>query len=157
MLINSGIAPVGALVAAGARVGIGVDGSASNDSSHLLDEVRHALLLQRVADRPVPATARDMLRLATRGGAAVLGRDDVGMLAPGMAADIVGVRIDTLGFAGGAVHDVVASLVNCRTNWVDFTVVNGETLVERGALTRIDVERLVARHNELAYDLVSGG
>jgi cytosine/adenosine deaminase-related metal-dependent hydrolase len=156
MRIASGIAPVGALVAAGARVGIGVDGSASNDSSHLLDEARHALLLQRVLGGSTVMTAREALRIATRGGAEVLGRDDIGYLAPGMAADIVGIRLDTINMAGGAVHDPLAALIFCRPNNADFTIVNGETLVERGAFTRLDVEELIARHNILAKALVSG-
>jgi cytosine/adenosine deaminase-related metal-dependent hydrolase len=156
MRLGSGIAPVAQLAGAGARVGLGVDGSASNDASHVLDEARHALLLARVASGPYGATARDVLRFATRGGAAVLGRDDVGALAPGMAADIVGVRLDSLAMAGGAVHDPLAALVFCRPPNVDFTIVNGVPLVERGAFTKLDVERLVARHNVLARELVSG-
>jgi 8-oxoguanine deaminase len=156
MRLGSGIAPVRALVAAGARVGLGVDGSASNDSSHLLDEVRHAMLLQRVAGGARAATAREMLRLGTRGGAAVLGRDDIGHLAPGMAADLVGVRLDSLGMAGGAVHDPLAALVFCRPGNVDFTIVNGRPLVEHGEFTGLDIERTIAQHNELARALVSG-
>jgi len=156
MRIASGIAPVGALVTAGARVGIGVDGSASNDSSHLLDEARHALLLQRVLGGSTVMTAREALRIATRGGAEVLGRDDIGYLAPGMAADIVGIRLDTINMAGGAVHDPLAAIIFCRPNNADFTIVNGETLVEHGAFTRLDVDELIARHNILARALVSG-
>lgn len=156
MRLGSGIAPVRALVAAGARVGLGVDGSASNDSSHMLDEVRHALLLQRVAGGALAASAREMLRLGTRGGAAVLGRDDVGYLAPGMAADLAGIRLDALALAGGAVHDPLAALVFCRPERVDFTVVNGVPLVEHGRLTSLDVERIVAQHNALARTLVKG-
>jgi len=155
MRLGSGIAPVRALVDAGARVGLGVDGSASNDSSHLLDEVRHAMLLQRVGGGAKAATAREMLRLGTRGGAEVLGRDDVGYLAPGMAADLAGVRLDSLAMAGGAVHDPLAALVFCRPGNVDFTVVNGVALVEHGAFTALDIERVVAQHNELARALVS--
>jgi len=156
MRLGSGIAPIGALVDAGARVGLGVDGSASNDSSHLLDEVRHAMLLQRVGGGAKALTARAALTLGTRGGAAVLGRDDIGYLAPGMAADIVGVRLDSLALAGGAVHDPLAALVFCRPPNVDFTIVNGKPLVEHGAFTALDVERVVAQHNELARALVSG-
>jgi cytosine/adenosine deaminase-related metal-dependent hydrolase len=155
MRLGSGIAPIRALVNAGARVGLGVDGSASNDSSHLLDEVRHAMLLQRVGGGAKAATAREMLRLGTRGGAEVLGRDDVGYLAPGMAADLAGVRLDSLAMAGGAVHDPLAALVFCRPGNVDFTVVNGVALVEHGAFTALDIERVVAQHNELARVLVS--
>jgi cytosine/adenosine deaminase-related metal-dependent hydrolase len=153
MRLASGIAPIRALVDAGARVGLGVDGSASNDSSHMLDEARHLLLLQRVLAKADVMTADEALGLGTRGGAAVLGRDDIGYLAPGMAADIIGIRTDTLAMAGGAVHDPVAAILFCRPAGVDFTIVNGEVLVEHGALTRIDEERLVAQHNEHAREL----
>ena len=156
MRLGSGIAPIRALADAGARVGLGVDGSASNDSSHLLDEARHAMLLQRVAGGAKAAGAREMLRFATRGGAGVLGRDDIGYLAPGMAADLAGVRLDSLALAGGAVHDPLAALVFCRPEGVDFTIVNGTLLVEHGAFTALDIERVVAQHNELARALVSG-
>jgi 8-oxoguanine deaminase len=155
MRLGSGVAPVRALLEAGARVGLGVDGSASNDSSHLLDEVRHAMLLHRVAGGAKAVSAREMLRLGTRGGAEVLGRDDVGYLAPGMAADLVGVRLDSLPMAGGAVHDPLAALVFCRPTGVDFTIVNGRPLVEHGAFVTLDVERTIAQHNELARDLVN--
>src|SRR3954470_24014665 len=105
MRLASGIAPLRALQRAGARVGLGVDGSASNDGSHMLAEARQALLLHRVLGNPAATTARGVLRMATRCGADTLGRDDVGYLAEGMAADFVAFRLDSLGFAGGAVHD----------------------------------------------------
>lgn len=157
MRLGSGVAPVRALAAAGARVGLGVDGSASNDGSHLLDEVRHAMLLARVNGGAAAMTAREAFRFATRGGAAVLGRDDIGMLGIGMAADIVGVRLDTLAMAGGAVHDPLGALAFCRPGNVDFTIVNGRPIVEHGAFTTFDVERVIAQHNELARALVSSG
>jgi 8-oxoguanine deaminase len=151
MRLASGIAPIGALTRAGARVGIGVDGSASNDHSHLLDETRQAMLLQRVGTGdPAALTARSALRLATRGGAEVLGRDDIGYLAPGMAADIVGFRLDTLDMAGGAVHDPVAALVFCRPPDADFAVVNGRVLIESSAFTTLDTAPLIAKHNNIA-------
>ena len=157
MRLGSGIAPIPALVKAGARVGLVVDGSASNDSSHLLDEVRHAMLLHRVGGGAKAVTARGMLWLGTRGGAEVLGRNDIGYLAPGMAADFAGVRLDSLDtLAGGAVHDPLGALVFCRPGNVDFTIVNGVPLVEHGEFTALDVERLVAQHNELARAMVSG-
>ncbi len=89
MRLASGIAPVRAMREAGVPVALGVDGSASNDSSHLLAEARQCLLLQRVQGDPRAMTARAALEIATLGGAAVLGRDDIGALAPGMAADII--------------------------------------------------------------------
>ena len=155
MRLGSGVAPVRALAQAGARVGLGVDGSASNDGSHLLDEVRHAMLLARVNGGAAAMTAREAFRFATRGGAAVLGRDDIGMLGIGMAADIVGIRLDTLAMAGGAVHDPLGAVAFCRAGNVDFTIVNGKPVVEHGTFTAFDVERVVAQHNELARDLVS--
>jgi len=154
MRLGSGIAPVRALVAAGARVGLGVDGSASNDSSHVLDEVRHAMLLQRVFGGAAAMSARDTLRLATRGGAAVLGRDDIGALAAGMAADIAGFRLDGLALAGGAVHDPLASLVFCRPPGADFVMVNGRTIVEGGGFVKFDVARTVAEHARHARKMI---
>jgi cytosine/adenosine deaminase-related metal-dependent hydrolase len=155
MRLGSGIAPVLAQRDAGMRVGLGVDGSASNDSSHMLDEARHAMLLQRVAHGASAMTAREALRLATRGGAEVLGRDDIGALAPGMAADLIGVRVDDLVTSGGSVHDPLASLVFCRIPAVDLSIVNGRVRVRDGRLVDIDVPDLVGRHNRASHELVS--
>jgi cytosine/adenosine deaminase-related metal-dependent hydrolase len=154
MRLASGIAPVGALARAGVRVALAVDGSASNDSSAMLEEVRQAMLLQRVAGGPAAMSARDALTLATRGGAAVLGRDDIGMLAPGMAADIVGYRLDRLGLAGGAVHDPLASLVFCRPGSVDLNIINGRVRIRDGAFVDVDLPKLIERHNRIARALV---
>lgn len=154
MRLGSGIAPVLGQIAAGMRVGLGVDGSASNDGSHMLDEARHAMLLQRVAHGAGAMPAHEALRLATRGGASVLGRDDIGQLAPGMAADFIGVRVDGLATAGGAVHDPLAALVFCRIPNVDLSVVDGRVRVDDGKLIDIDLPALIARHNALARDFV---
>jgi 8-oxoguanine deaminase len=156
MRLASGIASVRPLLAAGCRVGLGVDGSASNDGSHLLAEARQAMLLQRVANGPDALTATEALRLATRGGAEVLGRDDVGILAPGMAADLIGFRLDGLGFAGGAVHDPLASLVFCQPPNVDLSIINGRVRVRDGELLDVDLPPLIARHNEIARAMVRG-
>jgi 8-oxoguanine deaminase len=150
MRLASGIAPIGLLREAGVRVGLGVDGSASNDSSHLLAEARQALLLHRVMGNPAATTAREMLWLATRGGAAVLGRDDIGFLAPGMAADFIGYRLDTLDLAGGAPHDPLASLVFCHPPKVDLSVINGRVRVQDQVLLDIDLAELIERHNVIA-------
>ncbi|MGH2386997.1 MAG: 8-oxoguanine deaminase [Chloroflexota bacterium] len=150
MRLGSGIMPLGAMLAAGARVGLGVDGSASNDSSHLLAEARQAMLLHRVGGDPGALSAHDVLGLATRGGAEVLGRDDIGMLAPGMAADFVGFRTDTLCMAGGAVHDPLAALVFCQPAAVDLSVIHGKVRVRDGALLDLDLPALIARHNTIA-------
>jgi len=156
MRLASGIAPVRALRAARARVGLGVDGSASNDGSHLLAEARQALLLHRVGGDPAGMTAGEALWLATRGGAEVLGRDDIGQLAPGMAADFVGFRTDTLALAGGAVHDPLAALVFCQPPNADLSVIDGRIRVRDGQLVDVDLPPLIARHNAIARALVRG-
>jgi cytosine/adenosine deaminase-related metal-dependent hydrolase len=157
MRLASGIPPVRNWLAAGCRVGLGVDGSASNDGGHLLAEARQAMLLQRVGAEDAAALgAEEVLRLAARGGAAVLGRDDIGLLAPGMAADFVGYRLDSVGFAGGAVHDPLAALVFCQPPSVELSVVNGRVLVEDGVLTTIDLPPLIARHNAIAWAMARG-
>jgi cytosine/adenosine deaminase-related metal-dependent hydrolase len=154
MRLASGIAPVGAMLRAGLRLGLGVDGSASNDGSHMLGEARQAMLLQRVTGDPAALTAEQALRIATRGGAQVLGRDDVGYLAPGMAADFVGFRLDTLAMAGGAVHDPLAALVFCSPPSAELSVINGRVRVRGGELLGADLPALVARHNQIARKLV---
>ena len=156
MRLASGIAPITQLWQAGARIGLGVDGSASNDSSHLLAEARQALLLHRVLGGPSSMTARKALWLATRGGAAVLGRDDIGYLAPGMAADFIGYRLDTLSLAGGAIHDPLASLVFCHPPQVDLSVINGRVRVQEQTLLDVDLPNLIQRHNTIARALVRG-
>jgi 8-oxoguanine deaminase len=155
MRLGSGIAPVLAQRDAGMRVGLGVDGSASNDGSHMLDEARHAMLLQRVANGAAAMTAREALRLATRGGATVLGRDDIGQLAPGMAADVIGIRVDDLPTAGGSIHDPLGSLIFCRIPNVDLSIVDGTVRVRDGRLTEVDVPRLIERHGRAARALVA--
>ena len=154
MRLASGIAPVRAMRAAGVPVGLGVDGSASNDGSHLLAEARQSMLLQRVLGDPKAMTARDALELATLGGAAVLGRDDIGALAPGMAADIIGFNLNAPTFSGGAVHDPVAALVFCQPQNIDFAVVNGRILVEEGQLRHVDLGLIVETHNKAARALL---
>ena len=154
MRLASGISPVRAMRDAGVHVGLGVDGSASNDGSHMMEEVRQCLLLQRVMGNPEGMTAREALEIATLGGASVLGRDDVGALVPGMAADVIGFDLSALTFAGGAVHDPVAALVFCSPQQVDFSYVNGRLLVEDGMPRHIDLPRLVERHNRAALALM---
>ena len=154
MRLASGIAPIRQLRQAGARVGLGVDGSASNDGSHLLAEARQAMLLQRVSGNPAALTAKEALWMATRGGAQVLGRDDIGYLAVGMAADFIGYRLDTIGLAGGAVHDPLAALVFCQPSGVDLSVINGQVCIEEQQLRGVDIPALVEHHNAIARALV---
>lgn len=154
MRLASGIAPVRAMLDAGVPVGLGVDGSASNDSSHMLAEARQALLLQRVLGDPMAMKAREALTVATLGGAAVLGRDDIGALAPGMAADVIAFDLTTVDYAGGAVHDPVAALIFCAPQKVNFAMVNGRILVEDGQLLGTDVRQLAEQHNRAARQLL---
>jgi 8-oxoguanine deaminase len=153
MRLASGIAPITAMLRAGVRVGLGVDGSASNDSGHLLAEARMSMLLQRVGGDPAALSARQALELATRGGARVLGRDDIGSLASGMAADVVGWRLDRPAYAG-ALHDPVAALVFCQPQNVDLAIVNGRQRVRDGAIIGLDLPALVAEHNLRAHALL---
>ena len=172
MRLASGIAPVRSMLNAGVPVGLGVDGSASNDAGHMLNEARQAMLLARIRRAMQPATTdakgqtffgcdlgpaemtpRDALGLATRGGAQVLGRTDIGHLAPGMCADLALFDLRTLAFAGGAVHDPVGALLLCASPQAAYTVVNGKVVVREGRLTTLELEPLVAQHNLLAVQL----
>jgi 8-oxoguanine deaminase len=153
MRLASGIAPVRRMREAGVRVGLGVDGSASNDSSQMLAEARQALLLARLAGDPGALSARDALEIATRGGASVLGRDDIGHLASGMAADFVAFRVDGLRHAG-ARHDPVAALVFCGAGDVATSVIDGRVVVREGRLTTLDLGPHVEVHNRIARRLL---
>jgi 8-oxoguanine deaminase len=155
MRLASGIAPVGRMRAAGVPVGLGVDGSASNDSSGLLAEARQAMLLARVGFGPDAMTARQALEIATLGGAKVLNRDDIGALAPGMAADFVAFDLHRIGLAG-ALHDPVAALVFCAPGEVALSVIDGRVVVKDGRLATLDLPVLIERHNRLARELVDG-
>ena len=153
MRLASGIAPVRALRDAGAHVGLGVDGSASNDCSHMLAEVRQCLLLQHVNGDPAAMSASEALEIATLGGAAVLGRDDIGALAPGMAADFIGYQLGRLDFVG-ALHDPLAALVFCRPPMVDLSVINGEIRVQDRRIVGMELTPLIQRHDQLSRALL---
>lgn len=154
MRLGSGIAPIREYLDARVRVGLAVDGSASNDSSHMLAEARMALLLQRVTKGAKALTVDEALEMATLGGAKVLGRDDLGRLAPGKAADFIGVNLDRLEYAGAACHDPMGTLIMCTPPTVDLSVINGRIVVENGQIPNLDLERLIARQNELALEMV---
>lgn len=153
MRLASGIAPIVKMLRAGVKVGLGVDGSASNDSSHMLAEARQAMLLQRVGGDPRALTARQALELGTLGGARVLGRDDIGALEAGKAADFIGIKLERLDFAG-ALHDPVAALVFCTPPRVDLSLINGRVIVQDGQLTTVDLPPVIARHNRIAKEMV---
>ncbi|CDM24485.1 Guanine deaminase; Hydroxydechloroatrazine ethylaminohydrolase [Castellaniella defragrans 65Phen] len=159
MRLASGIAPVRAMRDAGVPVGLGVDGSASNDGAHLLGEARQAMLLQRVGHGPAAMSAREALEIATLGGARVLNRDDIGALAPGMSADFVAFDMTAAGYAGAG-HDPVAALVFCTPGHVATSVIDGRVVVRDGHLLTADLPNVLARHRQLAHDLflrASGG
>jgi len=148
MRLGSGCAPVGALRRAGSPVGLGVDGSASNDSSHMLAEPRQALLLQRVHRGAGALRVMDALRMATVEGARALGRDDIGSVEVGKRADVALFDLRGLGFSGAG--DPVSALLLCAPVQVDTLVVNGRIVVEAGELRTGSVERIVGRHRRAA-------
>lgn len=155
MRLASGIAPLRQMLDARVKVGLGVDGSASNDSGHLLGEARQALLLQRVGGDPAALTAREALEMATLGGASLLGRQDIGRIAVGMSADIAAFRLDTLSLAG-ALQDPLAALVFCQPAQVDLSIINGRVVVEDSVLNTVDLPALIERHNCLSAQLLNG-
>lgn len=164
MRLASGIAPILQMLSSGVKVGLAVDGSASNDGSHMLGEARQAMLLSRLGaglagaslsteGAPPLMTARQALRVATRGGAAVLGRDDVGSLEAGKCADFFAVNLKQLDYAG-ALHDPLAALVFCAPVKADYTVVGGKFVVKEGNLVNIDLPVHIEKHNQRAARLV---
>ena len=177
MRLASGIAPIRKMLNAGVSVGLGVDGSASNDAAHMVNEARQAMLLVRVGRAmqppesrqtengsqtffgcdlgPAEMTARDALALATRGGAQVLGRKDIGHIAPGLCADLALFDLRAPGFAGGAVHDPVGSLMLCASSQAAYTIVNGKVVVREGRLATLELAPLLERHNSLAVQLTA--
>ena len=165
MRLASGIAPIRRMLRAGVKVGLGVDGSASNDGGHMLGEARQAMLLARlhsaIEDSEGRANetdeyfaARQALELGTRGGSAALGRKDIGQLEVGKCGDFFAVRMDRLEYAG-ALHDPVAAIIMCATHNVDVVVVNGDIVVNEGKLLTIDLEPIVGRHNEISIGMVA--
>jgi len=154
MRLGSGIAPVHALAAAGCPVGLGVDGSASNDSSHMLAEARQAMLLGRVARGADAVKVVDALRMATAGGAACLGRDDVGSLEPGKRADLALFDLRDVGYSGAG--DPLLALLLCAPTRVHTLIVDGRPVVEDGEIRTIALEPVVARHRKIAARLLAG-
>ncbi|MEG3436689.1 8-oxoguanine deaminase [Pannus brasiliensis CCIBt3594] len=153
--LASGMAPIREMLDRGVPVSLGVDGSASNDTSNLLNEARTAFLMARVREGDANAmTARSALEIATLGGARVLGRDDIGFLAPGMCADFVAIDLDRPELAG-ALHDPIAAIIFCQVNSVDYSFINGRKVVDAGRLVGIDRELLVQKHNQLARQLMA--
>ncbi len=158
MRLASGIAPIVEMLKADVPVSLAVDGSASNDCSNMMLEVRNCMLLQRVLKTADCITAREALKVATLGGAKVLGRDDIGMLEKGYEADLVGFRLDSLRQAGSST-DPLAALVFCAVDTVDLSIVHGETLIEKGRFTRFgdaELKDLIRRQNERSRQIYNG-
>jgi 8-oxoguanine deaminase len=153
MRLGSGIAPIREMLDKDVKVSLAVDGSASNDSSHMLTEVRMAMLLQRVQKGAGALSAQEALEMATLGGAAVLGRDDIGSLSPGKAADFIAINLDRLEYAGAG-HDPLGALLFCRPVNVDLSVINGQVVVEKGYIVGFDLERAIARQNEISQEML---
>ena len=165
MRLASGIAPILKMLTSGVKVGLGVDGSASNDSSHMLGEVRQAMLLSRLGaslegaslssdDASPMMSARQALKIATRGSAAVLGRDDIGSLEVGKCGDFFAVNIEQLNLSG-ALHDPLAALVFCAPASADYTVVGGKFIVKEGHLQTVDLQPHIEKHNDRAMRLLN--
>ena len=166
MRLASGIAPILQMLTRGVKVGLGVDGSASNDSSHLIGEARLAMLLARVGaglggasrsgeEAPPLMSARQALEIATRGGAAVLGREDIGSLEVGKCADLFAINLSRLDYAG-ALHDPVAAAIFCAPQTVDVNIVGGNIIVKDGQMVTVDVPNLIQKHNLAAEKLLNG-
>jgi len=174
MRLASGIAPVKKYLEHGVKVGVGVDGSASNDASNMLVEVRETLLLARLKmglwppEGPMTLlstsdplrekewmTAREALEIATRGGAQVLGRSDIGSLEPGKCADFFTLNLNTIDYAG-ALSDPVAAVVFCAPQRAHYTVVGGRLIVDKGEIATLDIEPVIEEHNHHAAALAAG-
>ncbi|MHB8105865.1 MAG: 8-oxoguanine deaminase [Candidatus Cryosericum sp.] len=155
MRLGSGIAPVTVMKKTDMRIGIGVDGSSSNDTNSFIGEVRLATLLQRVKYGADALTSREALAMASMGGARVLRMDsDIGSIEVGKAADLIMWDLDTLEFAGG-LHDPFTAPVMCDAKQVSLNMVNGRVLIENGQFTNIDVRALVSRQNTIAANLMT--
>ena len=165
MRLASGIAPVWEFLSAGVKLGLGVDGSASNDSSHMLAEARQAMLLARLragvegaslsgSEKPI-LTARQALEIATSGGARVLGRIDIGTLETGKCADFIAINLNRLEYAG-ALHDPLSAALFCAPVKVDYNIVGGKYIVKQGELVTLDLPNHIQKHNEAARRLMEG-
>ena len=154
MRLASGICPTVALEAAGAPIGLGVDGSASNDASNMILEARQALYIQRLRYGAEQITPERVLGWATRGSARLLGRGDVGELAVGKQADLALFKLDELRFSGS--HDPISALLLCGADRADRVMVGGQWRVVGGQIEGLDVAGLIANHSQAACELIAG-
>jgi cytosine/adenosine deaminase-related metal-dependent hydrolase len=154
MRLGSGISPVAKMKNTSIRIGLGVDGSSSNDTGNFLQEIRNAMLLQRVANGPDAMTPRESLSMATRGGAKALRLDkEIGSIEKGKAADIIGFNMERLDFAG-ALSDPVAALVLCDAKSVDLSIINGDVVIEKGKFKYIDEFEFIRKQNKISKKLL---
>jgi cytosine/adenosine deaminase-related metal-dependent hydrolase len=155
MRLGSGISPVTKMKETNIRIGIAVDGSSSNDTGNFLLEIRNTMLLQRVKYGANALTAREVLKFATLGGASVfkMGKE-IGSIEKGKAADIIGFKLDRLEF-GGALSDPVAAIVFCDAKSVDFSMINGNTIIEDGEFVNIDTQKYIEKQNIISKKLLS--
>jgi cytosine/adenosine deaminase-related metal-dependent hydrolase len=154
MRLSSGVAPVPRFLERGARVGLGVDGSASNDTSDMLGELRNCLLVHLLTHGPESVTAEGVVRMATRGGADVLGRDECGSIEEGKAADLILIDMNRLGLAGAQSDPLAAVLYAGFDHRVDYTIVNGEVVVEKGRLVNGDEREIAREATELSFRML---
>jgi 8-oxoguanine deaminase len=154
MRLGSGIARIKEMLNAGVSVSLGVDGSASNDSSNMLSEIRQAMLLSRLRESEFWLTAREVLRIATRGGAAALGRNDIGELTVGKQADIAIFSQNHLEYAGSLSDPLAALVFTQRMRPIDHLIINGIPQIKNGE-TNIDTEQLIINHNRISAELIS--
>lgn len=153
--LGSGVAPLPRWREKNVVFGLGVDGSASNDSSSMWSEIRQFFLLHRGAWGSGAVTAMDAIRLATRGGARLLRWPEIGSIEPGKAADVILADVNKIGYAGAACHDPVAAVVFCGDNFtVDTTIVNGKIAVADGKLVNVSERRIVEEANRIASDMI---
>lgn len=153
MTLGSGIAPVTEMKGTGIKIGLAVDGSASNDTSNMIREVRQAMLLQRVRYGADALSAREALRMATIGGARVLHREnEIGSIEVGKAADLIAFDLNDIAFAG-AHADPLAAIVHCAADRVDFAMVDGEWRVRGGRLVDESILDLIPIHNRISKEL----
>ena len=153
MRLGSGIARIKEMLKAGVAVSLGVDGSASNDSSNMLSEIRQAMLLSRLRKPEFWLTAREVLRIATRGGAAALGRNDIGELSVGKQADIALFSLDHLEYAGSLSDPLAALVFTQRMRSVDYLIINGKVRIKKRE-TDIDLKKLISDHNRISAELI---
>lgn len=153
--LGSGIAPIAKMLKKNVRVGLGVDGSASNDSSNYLFEMKTAMLIHRVKSGVDSMPARKVLKMATKGGAEILGWNEIGSIEKGKAADLAIFNLNTIGYTG-ALHDKATAVLYAGDSQItEYTIVNGEIVVEKGKITKINSDQLITKANKIAQDMVN--